>query len=231
MKAKDISISAGEQKIISAILDKVKKKGENKIKIMSFNRFYSFLNEGEKHVINKFKNIDPRKYGFKGTYFGLQSVPNNLIAIRNQRYKTKNRIEKISVQYLPKPVFVAYKKLNTALFKDIKRKILVDSGYRSSAHQMITFLWYLKFHKFDFKKTIKRVAIPGYSEHGFPKKQAIDFITQDGIPTDEKPLKFSRTIEYKWLLKNAHKFGFYQSYPHKNNLGIMFEPWHWQFVA
>lgn len=231
MEVKNVSISVKEKKFITAILDKLKNKEENRIGIMSFYNLRSLLSREERLIVAKFKNIDPQVYGFKGPYLGLHRVPRNLIAIRNQEYKSKNKMEKISVQYLPKPVFMAYKKLNVALFKDTKRKLLIDSGFRSPAYQMATFLWYLSFHKFDFKKTIKRVALPGYSEHGFPKQQAVDFMTRAGIPTNEKPLAFSRTIEYKWLLKNAQEFGFYQSYPRKNNLGIMYEPWHWRFVA
>lgn len=156
-------------------------------------------------------------------------MPKNLVAIRNQKYKLEKKIENISDQYLPKPVYLAYKNLNSILFKETKKKLLIDSGYRSPAYQIITFLWYLKFHKFDFLKTVKRVAIHGYSEYGFPKEQDVDFITLDGVPTNEKPLEFSKTAEYKWLLKNANNFCFYQSYPCGNKLGVMFEPWHWQY--
>lgn len=223
-------MSSSEKKCIVSILEKIENAKKNKeVKIISFDSLFQLFNNDEKILIEKFKNIDPSTYGFKGDYFGIQKVPNNLIAIRNQQYKSHGKIKTIETQYLPRPVYLAYKKLNAALHKDTQKKLLIDSGYRSPAYQVIIFLWYLNFHKFNFLKNIKRVALPGYSEHGFPKQQAVDFITINGIPTDNKPLDFAKTIEYKWLLQNADKFNFYQSYPRNNKLGIMFEPWHWHF--
>lgn len=223
-------ISTNDKKLIVSILEKIEKEKKNsEVRIISFDFLFDFLEKDEKILVEKYRDIDPLAYGFKGRYLGIQNVPKNLVAISNQKYKSKGKVEKIETQYLPKPVFEGYKKLNSALYKTTKKKLLVDSGYRSPAYQIITFLWYLNFHKFNFSKTIKRVAIPGYSEHGFPKGQAVDFITTYGIPSDEKPLDFAKTTEYQWLLKNATKFGFYQSYPRNNKLGVMFEPWHWQF--
>ncbi len=54
-------------------------------------------------------------------------------------------------------------------------------------------------------------------------------MTEEGIPTIDKPLDFVNTQEYKWLLKNANKYGFYLSYPENNLDGITFEPWHWHY--
>jgi len=230
MKTPKFSISPQEKKLIVSILEKIEKEKKNtEVRIISFDSLFRLIGKDEKILVKKFRDINPLIYGFKGRYLGVQDVPKNLVAIRNQKYRSKDKVEKIETQYLPKPVFEAYKKLNSALYKDTKKKLLVDSGYRSPAYQVITFLWYLNFHKFNFSKTIKRMAIPGYSEHGFSKGQAVDFITIDGVPNDERPLDFAKTIEYKWLLDNANNFGFYQSYPRNNKLGVMFEPWHWQF--
>lgn len=230
MATPKFSISPREKKVVVSIWEKIENEKKNtEVKIISFDSLFKLFNRDEKILVKKFRDINPLIYGFKGSYLAIQNVPKNLVAIRGQKYKLKEKLEKIETQYLPRPVYLAYRKLNAALYKDTKKKLLVDSGYRSPAYQVITFLWYLNFHKFNFSKTIKRVAIPGYSEHGFPKGQAVDFITTDGIPSDEKPLDFTKTIEYKWLLENANKFGFYQSYPRNNKLGVMFEPWHWQF--
>ncbi|MBI2011062.1 MAG: D-alanyl-D-alanine carboxypeptidase family protein [Candidatus Colwellbacteria bacterium] len=230
MRTKDFPISPIEKQLISVISERLEKEGEGReMEIIDFHSLFKLLNQGEKTVVIKFRDIDPRLYGFKAPYLGKQKIPRNLIAIRNQKYVYKGGSKKIETRYLPKPVYIAYQKLNAALYKDVKRKLLIESGYRSPARQLIVFLYYLNFHKFNFQKVVKRVAIPGYSEHGFPKSQAVDFITTDGIPNDENPREFAKTIEYKWLLKNANRFGFYESYPRNNKLGVTFEPWHWQF--
>lgn len=230
MKTPKFSVSPKDKELGASILKKIEKENKNgEAKIIDFDSFFKLLNKDEKILVERFRDINPKIYGFKGPYLGIQGVPKNLVAISNQKYKLKNKIKKIETQYLPKPVFAAYKKLNDAIYKDIGKKLLVESGYRSPAYQIVTFFYFFYFYKFNFLKTIKRVAIPGYSEHGFPKGQAVDFFTTEGVPSDERPLDFAKTIEYKWLLKNANKFGFYLSYPRNNKLGMMFEPWHWQF--
>ncbi len=137
---------------------------------------------------------------------GIKKVPRNLVTIKDQ--------------YLPKPVLSAFWKMHENLYMDTGKKLKIFSGYRSPAYQAIIFLKCLKENNFDFLRTAKRVAFPGYSEHGDPKKQAIDFAFT---------ISFEKTREYKWLLQNANKYGFFLSYPKDNKDGIMFEPWHWRF--
>ena len=83
------------------------------------------------------------------------------------------------------------------------------------------------------KETLKWVALPGYSEHGNPKRQAIDVgpkVWPAGIK-QKKGLQreFVKTPEYKWMLKNANKYNFYLSYPKGNPSRTGFEPWHWHY--
>ncbi len=223
-------ISSRDKKLIDSVLAKVKEeKKKRDVRIMSFDRLFRLLSEEERSLLLRFRDLNPSKYGFKGRYFGIQKVPANLVAIRGQKYRAEDKAKETGVQYLPKPAFKAYKELNGAIYKDTGKKLLVGSGYRSPAYQTTTFLWHLRFHKFNFRKTVKRVAAPGYSEHGYPKGQAIDFLTQDGIPGLHNPERFAKTEEYQWLMENAHKFGFHLSYPRNNKIGIVFEPWHWQF--
>ncbi len=68
-------------------------------------------------------------------------------------------------------------------------------------------------------------ADQGYSEHQLGTTVDLtDPITSGAY------LSFANTNEYKWLLDNAHRFGFILSYPEGNNFYI-FEPWHWRFVG
>lgn len=231
-QALKISLSKEEKQLINSILEKIRKEDKKKNKkalLISSREFAKLLNQKERVLIQKILQIDPRQYGFEGRYLGVQTIPKDLVAIRHQKYKLKDKTKTIKTQYLPRHTYLAYKKLNSVLVRDTGRKLLIESGYRSSAYQLITFLWYLRFYKFSFFKTIKRVALPGYSEHCLSRMPAIDFITLNGIPTEEKLLAFAKTKEYQWLLKNAEKFCFYQSYSKNNKAGIIYEPWHWQF--
>ena len=44
----------------------------------------------------------------------------------------------------------------------------------------------LKNHSYSIRETAKFVALPGYSEHGDPNHQAIDFINENGVNQDRR---------------------------------------------
>ncbi|MDO8743242.1 MAG: D-alanyl-D-alanine carboxypeptidase family protein [Candidatus Azambacteria bacterium] len=211
--------------LVCSILEKV---GGDKIKVLgtlSFEALYRRLNKQEINLIEKFLELDPKFFGFMGEFFGIGEIPKNLVTIKRQMFFLNGRKKYIKNQYLPLPVWVAYWKMNTACVREVGRELLVDSGYRSPACQMLTFLYYFKLYEFNFSKTVESVAFPGYSEHQI---DAVDLMTVDGIPQDDGA-GFEETPEYEWLLKSANKFGFYLSYPENNGTGIKFEPWHWRY--
>lgn len=65
-------------------------------------------------------------------------------------------------------------------------------------------------------------APPGYSEHHTGR--AID-INTPGCEATEEP--FEHTDAFRWLTDHAGRFGFTLSYPRGNELGFIYEPWHW----
>ena len=68
-------------------------------------------------------------------------------------------------------------------------------------------------------------ADQGFSEHQLGT--TVDFTTR-GLNGGLSG--FQNTEAYKWLLDNAHKYGFTLSYP-EGNTYYVFEPWHWRFVG
>jgi LAS superfamily LD-carboxypeptidase LdcB len=62
---------------------------------------------------------------------------------------------------------------------------------------------------------------PGFSMHSTGTVGDIGLI--DG--------SFEETAEYKWLKNHAAEFGFEESYPKGNKMGVAFEPWHWRYVG
>lgn len=230
---KNFKLQKSDKALINSILMKIDYYRENHplVAKLDFKTLYGVIAEEEKTLLEKIMKINPKYYGFKGPYYGLAPVPKNLVIVRNQRYRRKSKTKTLPPQLVPKNIYSAFHKLNQAMKNDISKILLIESGYRSPAYQLITFLYYLKFHKWNLRKTAKRVALPGYSEHGYLLKQALDFITIDGIPSDERPFEFAKTKEYRWLIKNAEKFNFHLSYPRNNKWGVMFEPWHWVFIG
>lgn len=69
----------------------------------------------------------------------------------------------------------------------------------------------------------KRVEPAGCSENG--AGLAVDVISASA--------GFSSTNEYKWLVANAHNFGFVLRYPEDKTeiTGMIYQPWHWRYVG
>lgn len=69
----------------------------------------------------------------------------------------------------------------------------------------------------------KRVEPAGCSENG--AGLAVDIISASA--------GFASTDEYKWLVNNAHKYGFVLRYPEDKTeiTGIIYQPWHWRYVG
>lgn len=68
-------------------------------------------------------------------------------------------------------------------------------------------------------------ADQGYSEHQLGTTVDLTNPTIGGAY-----MSFEQTLEYKWLLSHAHRYGFILSYP-KGNSFYVYEPWHWRFVG
>ena len=73
------------------------------------------------------------------------------------------------------------------------------------------------------------VAPPGHSEHATGYALDVAIRPANGCGDTEgcmaaKPL-------YRWLVANAPRFGFEQSFPAGNKQGVKWEPWHWRWVG
>ncbi len=220
-----------DKKIVESfirVLENLKSLPENRVVIIKFSELYEHLTAQEKKLAERLLALDPEEYGISGNYLGMPPIPENLVKIDPQTYSWKEEEKTIASQYLPKNVFLAYSDMRKFMKKDLGKGILVKSGYRSPAYQLLTFVFRLYKNDCDLNATMKSVALPGYSEHHIPSRQAIDFITEDGIINGEEA-SFDETKEYEWMQENAKKCGFELSYPKNNKEGIMFEPWHWRF--
>ena len=107
----------------------------------------------------------------------------------------------------------------------------ISSGYRSVELQ--SKLFYNQVAREKNKSVItdeeaeKRaqtvVALPRTSEHN--TGLAVDF---NGVQDD-----FYTKKEYKWLMDNAHRYGFIERYQKKwqDKTGVIYEPWHFMYVG
>lgn len=126
----------------------------------------------------------------------------------------------------------AFTKLYNAMLED-GLGILPLSGYRTYEEQVAIFNYNVELHAAEGmtveeaqKVTEGFVAIPGSSEHQYGR--SID-VTIDGTTNHT----FHKTEQGKWLIDNAHKFGFIIRYPSDKVeiTGINYEPWHLRYVG
>lgn len=206
------------------------RKKQGRAPLVNFEELYAGLGPEEREFLDRIRAIDPKKnFGFKGTYLGSPREGIRFKRLSGQKIRKAGRKEKIDPQYLPGEVYRACKGMMKAMKKELGKRLLVESGYRSPAYQLYTFLYYLPKHHYSLKETASWVALPGYSEHGAPHCQAIDFINEEGINGEDNVEEFERLPEYAWLLGHAQEFGFELSYP-RGGKGVTFEPWHWRYA-
>jgi LAS superfamily LD-carboxypeptidase LdcB len=226
LSAKDIK---AVQRLLAKLAPLVKERREEQnLAALTFEELYAPLGKTDRDFLRSFQNLDAAKLDIALPYRGIAAGKQDLVNIRGQKIISAGKPRTLPPQFLTKQVYQSYTEMMDAMQKDIGRRLYIESGYRSSAYQLYLFIYYLKNHDYSIKETAKFVALPGYSEHGDPNHQAIDFINEYGINQDS-PNEFIRLPEYRWLLANAQKFGFVLSYPENSAQGIAFEPWHWHY--
>ncbi len=131
----------------------------------------------------------------------------------------------VSVHCLTNETIDALDKMITDA-KKVSLKLVVSSAYRSADIQETLFS-NNKIENPD--QQFPTVAKPEHSEHQLGT--AVDFRSGS---TEEFTLEaFGKSPEYKWMKKNAHLYGFVQSYqPGTESVtGYSAEPWHWRYVG
>ncbi len=206
-----------------------KKDRKGALPYLTLDELESPLNSKETRFLHAFRDLRAREVGVNIPYRGFSQGQTTLIRLDGQKIRIHGEVKELPPQFLSPAVYEAYKSMMSAMEHDIGKRLYVESAYRSSAHQLYLFIFYLSNHAYSIRETAKWVALPGYSEHGDPKRLAIDFINAEGINGEKNVTEFEALPENVWLLKNASRFGFVLSYPKNAPVGITYEPWHWRY--
>ena len=197
--------------------------------LLTFEELYTPLSETEKNFLEEIGKLDPKILGATAHSFSKRPKEPIFMKVPEQTIHRNGVSVPLPKQYLPRNVYTAYQEMVEAMRQDLGKALYVDSGYRSPAYQLYLFLRYLPKHRYSIRENNRFVALPGYSEHGAPERQAIDFINEEGINGEDNPDEFEALPEYQWLTEHAKKYGFILSYPRRNKWGTSFEPWHWHY--
>ncbi len=174
---------------------------------------------GTLNTLQKLAKTDPellRKYS-KVYFLNDNYVPARLAEIPLEFQYSNNRQLLIHTDVLPHLLTM----MNSASSTGVK--LYTSSAYRSFAEQRALKGEYSVIYGSGTANTFS--ADQGYSEHQLGT--TVDMITTGlGGNLDG----FDRTEAYRWMVANAYKYGFINSYP-KDNKYYVFEPWHWRFVG
>lgn len=150
-------------------------------------------------------------------YYYLEKTfnPDNIVEISNQFAYDDNKTSKV--------VYEAYRSMWNAANKE-GLTLIVNSSYRPYEDQDA--VWNEYSNAYGEEAADKRAARPGFSEH--QTGLALDIVSYGSINNE-----FEKTDEFKWLKKNAHKYGFILRYPKgkENITGYEYESWHYRYVG
>lgn len=227
-------LEEADQQRLDALLQRLQplidqRRARGTLPVMSFQDLYVPLTSDQRELLDAIRAIAPETLGGSSRRLPPPSPYENFVRIDGQMIRFREETKTLHPEYLPRPVFKAYRVMMQAMQRDLGRRLFVESGYRSPAHQLYLFCFYLPKHHYSIQDTNRYVALPGCSEHGSPARQAIDFINADGINGEDHPEEFEVLPEYAWLQQHARRYGFHLSYPRNNPLNTSFEPWHWHY--
>lgn len=105
--------------------------------------------------------------------------------------------------------------------------LAVTSAYRKPEIQKYLYDFWLSIQGVS---ALDEIAEPGKSEHQLGTTVDLTDVSIGYAGVDDR---FARSAGGKWLIQNAHKYGFTMSYPRgkEQSTGYKYEPWHWRFVG
>lgn len=132
----------------------------------------------------------------------------------------------VEKSYMRKEAALALEEMFEAAASD-GIELFAVSGYRSYERQNNNFQNHI--NRLGETEAIKVSATPGNSEHQTGLAMDISSQSADFLLTEQ----FGETEEGKWLMENAHHYGFILRYPKgmESITGYNYEPWHYRYVG
>ena len=128
---------------------------------------------------------------------------------------------------LERGTYAAYKRMIAAAAKDLRRELkITNSGVLASDEKFLRII--SAYRSPEYQESLRkkepnagRAALAVNSPHS--TGHALDiYVGGEPVKTlDSNRLVQIQTPAYKWLVKNARRFGFYPYF---------YEPWHWEYV-
>ena len=184
---------------------------KNVVAIVNVNGDYDYYTHTKKTDMSKKNLILTNKYN----YLDKTYTPDDLVKISNRYAYEDNHVrEEVNDQYVS--VWNAANEEGLVL--------IANSSFRSYESQDAVWKRYKNQRGEEYAD--EYAARAGYSEH--QTGLCIDIVSDGAIAND-----FEETEEFKWLQKNAYKYGFILRYPKGKEkiTGYSYESWHYRYVG
>ena len=151
----------------------------------------------------------------KFNYLDKSYTPENVVPISTQYSYDDNEA--------PEFVYEKYLDMWNAADED-GMNLIMSSSYRDYEYQESLYQNYKNQKGTEWADSV--AARAGYSEH--QTGYALDIVTYNSTMDD-----FEQSDEFKWLSKNAYKYGFILRYPKDKEdiTGYAYESWHYRYVG
>ncbi|NCC58997.1 MAG: hypothetical protein EOM17_15480, partial [Synergistales bacterium] len=161
-------LSPGDIAKVQALVAKLEpfiqaKKEKGELPALTFKELASPLVPDEKRFLKAFRELPAGPVGVRIPFRGFSQGCKNLVRLEGQKIRVRGLEKEIPPQFLSPHIYAAYQFMMQAMQRDIGKRLLVESAYRSSAYQLYLFVYYLSNHDYSIRETAKWVALPGYS--------------------------------------------------------------------
>ncbi|MBI4227607.1 MAG: hypothetical protein HY600_05010, partial [Candidatus Omnitrophica bacterium] len=125
---------------LGPLIDRRRAKGT--LPLMTFQELYVPLAYPQRAFLDALRAVSPESLGGSSRRLPPPSPYEAFVRIDGQIVQQHGEAETLHPEFLPRPVFDAYQRMMRAMQRDLGRRLFVESGYRSPAHQLYLFCFY-----------------------------------------------------------------------------------------
>lgn len=205
--------------------------------LKNLNRYIKYYNDNKNekpsHIISIINVNADHDYYDEETIKKTDVSKENLMLVNKYNYLGEDYspkdITKVSIQFaygeneIKKEVYEKFRSMYNAAKKE-NLNLIITSSYRDYKFQKNVWQSYSNQKGEEWADSV--AARAGYSEH--QTGLALDIVTYNANMEN-----FEKSDEFKWLSKNAYKYGFILRYPKDKEeiTGYSYESWHYRYVG
>lgn len=165
------------------------------------------------------------------------------LAVKDRVLLVINLQNKLSAEYVP---HLEETVNDSGVFLEAQAAEAFMEMYKAALGQGLTLTPYSGYVSFDRQQSRYNTLVEEYTDMGYSEKEAQALAARKILPAGcsehnaglavdlgSNRADFTDSAEYKWLVKNAAKYGFIERYTagNEDETGVEAAPWHWRYVG